>query len=235
MRVRVGTSGYSYPEWKGSFYPDDLPASKMLRFYAERFPTVEANNTFYKMPTAKTLAQWIAQVPPSFVFGVKAPQRITHKERLVDSGPSLKFFLEATETLGVQRGPLLFQLPPFQKKDVERLKSFLALIPKGVEAALEFRHESWFDAETLEALRAAGASLVISESEKIAAPVEATAPWGYLRLRREDYVDADLVAWAQKIRAQPWTHAYVYFKHEDAGVGPQYGKRLIELLGDQAS
>jgi len=231
MKVLVGTSGYSYAEWKGSFYPDDLPASKMLRYYAERFPTVEANNTFYKMPSAKAMGDWLKQVPPGFVFGVKAPQRITHKERLVGSGPSLEYFLQATDVLGPQRGPLLFQLPPFQKKDVERLKQFLALIPKGVEAAFEFRHASWFEPDALDALRAGGASLVVSESEKIAAPVEATASWGYLRLRREDYVEADLAAWAQKIRAQPWSHAYVYFKHEDAGVGPKYGKRLIELLG----
>jgi uncharacterized protein YecE (DUF72 family) len=233
MRVLVGTSGYSYPEWKGSFYPQDLPAKKMLRYYAERFPTVEANNTFYKMPSPAAMTAWLAEVPASFVFGVKAPQRITHKERLVDSGASLDFFLTATTVLGAQRGPLLFQLPPFQKKDVERLKTFCALIPKGVEAAFEFRHTSWFEPDVLDALRSAGQSLVISESEKLAAPVEATASWGYLRLRREDYVDADLVSWSQKIKAQKWSHCYVYFKHEDAGVGPKYGKRLIELLPDQ--
>lgn len=230
MRVLVGTSGYSYPEWKGSFYPEDLPAKKMLRFYAEHFPTVEANNTFYKMPTAKAMEQWLQEVPPAFVFGVKAPQRITHKERLVDSERSLEFFLSATEALGKQRGPILFQLPPFQKKEVERLKTFCALLPKGVEAAFEFRHASWFEPDVFAALRDAGQSLVISESEKIAAPVEATASWGYLRLRREDYVDADLVAWSQKIKSQKWTHCYVYFKHEDAGVGPKYGKRLMHLL-----
>jgi uncharacterized protein YecE (DUF72 family) len=232
--VFVGTSGYSYKEWKGSFYPEDLPASKMLRYYAERFPTVEANNTFYKMPSAKTLGDWLKQVPPSFVFAVKAPQRITHQQRLLDSGESLTRFLAACDALGAQRGPILFQLPPFLKKDVDRLKNFLALVPRGVDAAFEFRHASWFDAETFEALRAHQAALVLSESEKLAAPVEATAPWGYLRLRREDYVDADLQKWAQTIAAQKWERAYVYFKHEEAGVGPKFGARLKELLGAAA-
>jgi uncharacterized protein YecE (DUF72 family) len=233
MRVYVGTSGYSYPEWKGSFYPEDLPASKMLPFYAERFDTVEANNTFYKMPSEKTLAAWVKQVPERFVFAVKAPQRITHKERLVGSEDSLSYFLRATSALGARRGPILFQLPPFLKKDGERLDKFLALLPPDVEAAFEFRHASWFDAEVLAILRARAAALVISESEKLTAPVETTARFGYLRLRREDYVQADLLRWAQTIRAQPWERVYVYFKHEEAGTGPKLAARLIALLGDQ--
>jgi uncharacterized protein YecE (DUF72 family) len=230
MRVLVGTSGYSYKEWKGSFYPADLPASKMLRYYGERFPTVEANNTFYKMPTAKALGEWRGQVPADFVFAVKASQRITHQERLVDSGESLQRFLAACDALGEQRGPILFQLPPFSKKNVETLTNFLKIVPKGVDAAFEFRHASWFEDDVFEALRAHGASLVVSESEKIAAPVVATANWGYLRLRREDYVDADLKSWAEKIAAQKWERAYVYFKHEEAGVGPKFGARLQALL-----
>lgn len=232
MITFVGTSGYSYAEWKGSFYPEDLPASKMLRYYAERFGTVEANNTFYKMPSESTLAQWIAQVPERFVFAVKAPQRITHKERLLDSADSMTFFLRATEALGEKRGPLLFQLPPFLKKDVERLKVFLALVPPSVEAAFEFRHASWFDEDTFAALRAGGAGLVMSESEKLIAPVVATAKFGYLRLRREDYLEADLQKWVATVRAQPWERAYVYFKHEEAGVGPKFGKRFVELSAD---
>jgi uncharacterized protein YecE (DUF72 family) len=231
MRVLTGTSGYSYKEWKGSFYPEDLPASKMLRFYGERFPTVEANNTFYKMPSAKTLGEWRAQVPAQFVFGVKAPQRITHQERLAKSEGSLARFLSACEALGEQLGPLLFQLPPNLKKDVPKLAAFLALVPAGKQAAFEFRHASWFDDEVYAALRARNVALVMSESEKLTAPLVATADWGYLRLRREDYTDGDIVSWADRLRAQPWSRAYVYFKHEDAGIGPKLALRLATLLG----
>ena len=233
MRVLIGTSGYSYKEWKGSFYPEDLAASKMLRYYAERFPTVEANNTFYKMPSEKTLAQWVAQVPDGFCFSVKAPQRITHQLRLLDCAESVERLLTATAALGVKRGPLLFQLPPFLKKDVPRLSAFLALLPKGCAATFEFRHASWFDDEVYAALKAGGAALCMSESEKLTAPLVATTSWGYLRLRREDYVDADLASWAEKIRAQAWDRAYVYLKHEDAGMGPKLGKKLQALLGER--
>jgi uncharacterized protein YecE (DUF72 family) len=226
MKVLIGTSGYAYKEWKGSFYPEDLPASKMLPFYAARFPTVEANNTFYRMPTAKALAAWVNQVPDHFTFAVKAPQRITHQERLAGSEESLRFFLDALEALGPKRGPLLFQLPPFLKKDLPRLAAFLALLPKGVEAAFEFRHASWFDDEVYALLRQHGAALVIAEAEKLTVPLIATAPFGYLRLRREDYVEADLHAWAARIQSQPWTHAYVYFKHEDSGKAPAYATVL---------
>jgi uncharacterized protein YecE (DUF72 family) len=230
VRTLIGTSGYSYKEWKGSFYPEDLPASKMLRFYAERFGTVEANNTFYKMPSEKTLGQWVDQVPEGFQFAVKAPQRITHQQRLVDSGEAVERLLTATRALGDKLGPLLFQLPPFLKKDVARLSAFLGLLPAGCQAAFEFRHASWFDDEVYGALRAGGAALCMSESEKLTAPLVPTASWGYLRLRREDYVDADLAAWAEKLRAQPWDRVYVYFKHEDAGMGPKLGKKLQALL-----
>ena len=231
MRVLIGTSGYSYKEWKGSFYPEDLPASKMLRFYGEQFPTVEANGTFYKMPSAKQLGEWTAQVPDGFVFAVKAPQRITHKERLEGSAESLAFFLTACEALGSRLGPLLFQLPPFLKKDLPRLSAFLALLPPTVQAAFEFRHPSWFADDVYLALRSRGAALVMSESEKLTAPLVVTAPFGYLRLRREDYVDKDLAAWADQIRAQPWERVFIYLKHEDAGMGPKLGKQLEKLLG----
>ncbi|HEY7957720.1 MAG: DUF72 domain-containing protein [Polyangia bacterium] len=230
MRVLVGTSGYSYAEWKGTFYPEDLPASKMLRYYGERFPTVEANGTFYRMPSEKALAGWTKQVPEEFVFAVKAPQRITHQLRLVDAGDALGHLCSVTEVLGARRGPFLFQLPPFLKKDLSRLTDFLALLPAGVLAAFEFRHATWFDDETYAALRARNAALVISESEKLAAPVVATADWGYLRLRREDYVDADLASWSERISAQPWQRAFVYLKHEESGMGPRLAARLTELL-----
>jgi len=228
--VACGTSGFAYKEWKGSFYPEDLPAKQFLRYYAERFPTVEANNTFYRMPTAKALGAWCDEVPEHFVFAVKAPQRITHQQRLVESGEAVAALARATEALGARLGPLLFQLPPFLKKDAARLKDFLALLPAGWRAAFEFRHASWFDDEVYQALRARNAALVISESDKLAAPLVATADWGYLRLRREDYLDADLIAWAEKIKAQPWQHTFVYFKHEDAGAGPKLAAQLTALL-----
>ncbi|HZS37191.1 MAG TPA: DUF72 domain-containing protein [Polyangia bacterium] len=234
MRVYIGTSGYSYKEWKGSFYPEDLSAAKMLSYYAARFPTVEANNTFYKMPTPKVLGDWAAQVPEHFVFGVKAPQRITHQQRLKDAGESLTRLMAATEALGTKLGPFLFQLPPFMKKDLPRLTEFLPTLPAGCAAAFEFRHPSWFADDVYEALRARGAALVMSESEKVTAPLVATADWGYLRLRREDYVDADITAWADKLRAQPWERAFVYFKHEDAGVGPKLAAKLRALVGASA-
>jgi uncharacterized protein YecE (DUF72 family) len=230
MDVLVGTSGYAYKEWKGSFYPEDLPASKFLPYYAERLSTVEANNTFYRMPTAKALEAWNGQVPESFRFAVKAPQRITHQKRLVGAGDSLALLFEATAVLGSRLGPILFQLPPNLKKDAGKLRDFLAQLPPSCAAAFEFRNPSWFDDETFSNLRARNAALVISESEKLEAPLVATADWGYLRLRREDYVDADIGAWAQKIREQPWSKAYVYFKHEDAGKGPKLAAKLIDRL-----
>jgi uncharacterized protein YecE (DUF72 family) len=230
MQVLAGTSGYAYKEWKGNFYPADLPASKFLRYYGERFPTVEANGTFYRMPTAEALAAWLPAVPAAFVFAVKAPQRITHQQRLHQSADSLAALLRATDALGEHLGPLLFQLPPFLKKDVPRLREFLALLPAGKLAAFEFRHPSWFDDEVFSTLREKNAALVISESDTLEAPLVATADWGYLRLRREDYVDADLAQWAEKVRAQPWSRAYVYFKHEDAGIGPKLAASFAALF-----
>lgn len=230
VRVFIGTSGYSYKEWKGSFYPEDLPASKMLRYYAERLDTVEANNTFYRMPSAKTLDEWTAQVPPGFVFAIKAPQRITHQQRLVGSAETLEAVWRATEVLGARRGPFLFQLPPFLKKDVPRLADFLALLPASIEAAFEFRHPSWLDDEVYAALEARRAALVIADAEKLTTPLVATAPFGYLRLRREDYTQADVDTWAARISAQPWPRAYVYFKHEEAGTGPRLAAELRARL-----
>ncbi len=202
----------------------------MLAYYATKLPTVEVNNTFYKMPSEKTLSDWLKKVGPDFIFTIKAPQRITHRERLKDSGESVARLLEATAVLGDRRGPFLFQLPPFSKKNPELLAEFLSGWPKDAPAAFEFRHPSWFSDDVYEVLRARGAALVIAESEKITAPVVATADWGYLRLRREEYVDADIKAWAEKLRAQKWKQAFVYFKHEDAGTGPKLAARLRELL-----
>jgi uncharacterized protein YecE (DUF72 family) len=229
--VRVGTSGYSYPEWKGSFYPDKMAAKDMLRYYAERFSTVEINNTFYRMPTEPLLRGWAEQVPESFMFVIKAPKRITHDRRLQDCGELLGYLIRVVTTLGPKLGPLLFQLPPNFKKDVPRLKSFLEEIPERRRVAVEFRHASWFDDEVFETLRGQEAALCVADTgEEPVAPLVPTTSWGYLRLRRENFSDQELADWARKIREQPWGDAFVFLKHEEEGKGPQLAARLIELL-----
>jgi uncharacterized protein YecE (DUF72 family) len=229
MRVLVGTSGYSYKEWRGPFYPGDLPASQFLHFYSERFETVEVNNTFYRMPTAKLLEGWAEQVPDPFLFSLKAPQRITHIARLKDATETVEVFVRTANILGARLGPLLFQLPPFLRKDAARLATFLEQAPKGPRYAFEFRHASWFDDEIWAVLRAHGASLCIAEGETLESPLVATADWGYVRLRRAAYPASVLSEWATKIRAQPWKDAFVYLKHDD-GDAPGVAKRLIEEL-----
>ena len=230
MRVLAGTSGFSFPEWKGSFYPEDLPADAMLRFYAGRLAAVEINNTFYRMPGEKMLAAWAEQVPEGFRFVLKAPRRITHIKRLNDAGDPLRMFLEAAAVIGPRLGPFLFQLPPNLKKDLPRLASFLALVPKSVRAAFEFRHVSWFDEEVFGALRDAGAALCLAEDEELATPDVATADFGYLRLRRQDYGEEDLRAKASLVRAQAWDEAFVFFKHEDEGKGPRLAASFAEAI-----
>ncbi len=227
MRVLTGTSGFSYKEWKGSFYPEDLPAEEMLRFYASRLPAVEINNTFYRMPKADLLASWAEQVPDGFRFVLKASQRITHFKRLKDVSEEVGYFLRVAATLGDRLGPILFQLPPNLKKDLPRLSEFLDLLPAATRAALEFRHASWFEDDVFEALRRRGAALCIAEDEDLAAPLVATAGWGYLRLRRPDYGEAEVRAWADRVRAQAWEEAYVFFKHEDAGAGPRLAAQML--------
>jgi uncharacterized protein YecE (DUF72 family) len=231
MRVLVGTSGYSYKEWKGRFYPEKMKAAEMLGFYARRFPTVEINNTFYRMPTKDLVARWAAEVPAGFTFVLKAPRRITHERKLMEVDDSLAYFFETASTLGPALGPTLVQLPPYFRRDLERLRSFLASVPEGRRVALEFRHESWSDEAVTEALRARGAALCLADVED-GAPQEitATARWGYLRLRRPDYTDEDLASWAARIRAQPWDEAFVFFKHEDEARGPEMAARLVSLL-----
>jgi uncharacterized protein YecE (DUF72 family) len=233
MRVLVGTSGYSYKEWKPAFYPQDVPASDFLRFYAERLSTVEINNTFYRMPTAKLVTTWASEVPETFTFALKAPQRITHLARLKDASEPTAAFLRVAGELGARLGPLLFQLPPFLRKDTERLAAFLEAtlaLPQRVRLAFEFRHPSWFDDEVFEALRARGAALCVAEGEALASPLVATTDWGYVRLRRDAYPDELVAEWAQKIRRQPWTQAFVYLKH-DQGDAPSVAKKLIDALG----
>jgi uncharacterized protein YecE (DUF72 family) len=231
MRVRVGTSGYSYKEWKGPFYPKDLPAAGFLGFYAAAFETVEINNTFYRMPTAKLVEGWANEVPESFVFALKSPQRITHIAKLKGAGDAVATFVTTAGVLGPRLGPLLFQLPPYLRKDVPRLAEFLDEAPKGVRIAFEFRHASWFDDEVWATLRAHGAALCVAEGETLESPLIATADWGYVRLRRGEYPDAVIAEWATKIREQPWKEAFVYLKHDD-GDAPSVAKRLIERLGE---
>lgn len=229
MRVRVGTSGYSYKEWKGNFYPEGLPESEMLRFYSGRFPTVEINNTFYRMPSRQILARWSEETPEGFTFVLKAPQRITHQGRLT-GGDALTYFLGAASAMEAKLGPVLFQLPPFFKKDLERLKRFLSLLPRDHRTAFEFRHESWFEEEVFAALSGGGAALCAADTDEAEAALVPTAAWGYLRLRRADYDDASLTAWAARIRSQPWGEAYVFFKHEEKGRGPELAARFAALL-----
>ncbi len=232
MIFRVGTSGFSYPEWKGSFYPEKIKAADMLAFYAQRFDTVEINASFYRMPTVATVEAWASQVPPEFRFVMKASRRITHDRRLNEVSDTLTFFLNVALALGERRGPLLFQLPPNFKQDLPRLEAFLALLPATVQAAMEFRHASWFEDPVFDALRARGVALCIADTEDgVDAPFVATAPWGYLRLRDVDYSDEQLAAFIERARSQNWSEAFVFFKHEDAGRGPQFAERFVKLAG----
>jgi uncharacterized protein YecE (DUF72 family) len=230
MKLYVGTSGYSYKEWKGTFYPQKLPAKQMLPYYSEHFRTVEINYTFQRMPTASILEAWAGAVPAGFQFALKAPQQITHRKRLKDTGDLVANFLEIAGTLKERLGPLLFQLPATFKKDATRLRAFLALLPREGRAAFEFRHPSWFDDEVFGLLREHHAALCIADEEDdLRVPVVATAAWGCLRLRRPDYDAAALKAWAKQVRKQDWRDAFVYFKHEDEGKGPQLAKRFLDL------
>jgi uncharacterized protein YecE (DUF72 family) len=230
MNLYVGTSGYSYKEWKGTFYPEDLPDKQMLRFYGERFRSVEINNTFYRMPKESVLEAWTRDVPVDFKFVLKAPQQITHIKRLKEAGDSVTYLLKVAGALKERHGPLLFQLPPFLKKDAPRLREFLELLPQDCRAAFEFRHQSWFDSEVFDLLRAHHSVLCIAEAEnELEIPFESTADWGYLRLRKPDYGDTELKAWAKRVQQQAWQDAFIFFKHEEAGKGPKMAKRFLEL------
>ncbi len=228
MRLAVGTSGYAYKEWKGTFYPEKLPQDEMLRFYGGQFTTVEINNTFYRMPRANVLLNWASQVPERFTFVLKASQRITHQKRLREVGEELAYFLKTSSVLGPKLGPTLFQLPPNFKKDLPRLTAFLALLPQRWRAAVEFRHASWYDDEVYASLRERGVALCAADTDEEAGRVVATTDWGYLRMRREQYPESDLDRWAGAVREQPWQEAFVFFKHEDAGAGPALAKAFLE-------
>jgi uncharacterized protein YecE (DUF72 family) len=230
MDLYVGTSGYSYPAWKGSFYPERLPAKQMLRFYGEQFRTVEINNTFYRMPAPSVLEAWAGEVPADFRFVIKAPQRITHFQRLKGSAETVAALLTVCESLGKRLGPLLFQLHPTMKKDVPRLRDFLRLLPAKRPVAFEFRHQTWLDDEVFGVLRHHGAALCIAEAEGgVEVPFVSTADFGYLRLRRPDYRPADLKAWVKRVQSERWRTAYVFFKHEDEAKGPLLARKFLKL------
>lgn len=230
QRIVAGASGYSFKEWKGTFYPEKMKPEEMLAWYSARLPTVEINNTFYQMPKAAVLENWTKTTPEDFKFAIKAPRRITHMSRLKadTSADSVNFLYTTLATMEAKQGPVLFQLPPFLKKDLPRLTEFLTLLPARHGAAFEFRNDSWFDDDVYEALRAAGASLCLSEREDNAPPpLVETALWGYVRLRLEVYSDADLQQWAERLAATVWREVYVYFMHEPTA--PAYAKTLMRF------
>ena len=228
----VGTSGFSYPAWRGTFYPEKQPASGMLAFYAGVFQAVEINNTFYRMPSPALLSGWTAQTPATFRFALKAPQQITHRLRLKDAAEPAREFVRRSEALGAARGPLLFQLPPHLKADLSRLGDFLAALPGSIEPAFEFRHPSWFHDDTWALLREHGAALCIAQTDDLDTPLVATAPFGYARLRREEYCTGDLAAWAERLRAvEGWQRVYVFLKHDEAGRAPALARAFLDALG----
>jgi uncharacterized protein YecE (DUF72 family) len=232
MQIQVGTSGYNYPEWRGHFYPEGWPASKMFGYYAERFSTVEINATFYRMPTVKTTTTWRDQAPAGCRYALKAPRRLTHEKRLKDCGDVVPFFLESARVLGTALGPLLFQLPPNLKCDIGRLTEFLSLLAPDLPVAFEFRHDSWLTEQVYTALSDRGAALCVADVGDKATPLVATARHGYFRLRDEGYEPADLARWADAVlgRAGDWDTAFVYFKHEDEGKGPEFARAFREAL-----
>ena len=233
MSFWIGTSGYNYPEWKGSFYPEKLPSAKMLPYYAERFPTVEINYTFYRAPNEKILDGWNKATPEQFKLTLKAPRRITHDRRLRDCGDLVRQFLETAATLGPKLGAVLFQLPPNLKKDTALLDAFLDTFPPRVCAAFEFRNASWLDDETYERLRARNLALCLADSERLSTPVVVTADYGYFRLRDEGYTRDDIARWGDVMRerASAWREVFVYFKHEEEGKGPEFARLLMQHLG----
>ena len=232
MRLRAGTSGFAFKEWKGPFYPADLKDDAMLGYYAGRFPTVEINNTFYRLPKEHVLLDWASQVPEPFTFAIKASQRITHFARLKpDAASATEFLLKNTAALGSKLGPILFQLPPNMKVDVPRLRAFVATLPTDRRYTVEFRHESWFDDEVYAVLRERDIPMCISEQPDFASPFVVTATWGYARLYRLDYDAAMLDEWSKRLASQAWAEVYVYFKHDEGiGSGPPAVDAFIEAF-----
>jgi len=226
----VGTSGYSYKEWKGSFYPEKLAARDMLAYYSERLKAVELNNTFYRLPKPEMVESWKSQVPDNFRFSLKASQRITHFKRLKEAEDVTRYMLDTVTTLDDRLGVILFQLPPNMKKDIDRLRPFLEILPRDLNCAFEFRHPTWFDDEVLELLRRDSRALCVSDTDDLPANhIDKTADWGYLRLRRVNYSESNLTEWIERINAQNWKDTYVFFKHEDEGTGPKLAAEFLRL------
>jgi len=235
MNLYVGTSGYSYKEWKGNFYPKDLPDKEMLRYYGTKLPAVEINNTFYRLPRETVLQSWADQVPADFRFSVKASQKITHFKRLKDVIDETEYLLRTVRILGPRLGVILFQLPPNLKKDLPRLEQFLRLLPGDSRTAFEFRHASWFEDDVFNLLRANGCAICIADADdELEIPFVSTARWGYLRLRKPEYSRNDLRNWMKRIQSQEWENAFIFFKHEDEGTGPKLAAQFLRLAnGDQ--
>jgi uncharacterized protein YecE (DUF72 family) len=230
MKIHVGTSGYAYKEWKGKFYPEKISPKEMLRFYSGRLNAVEINNTFYRMPREGVLRSWAGQVPGDFVFALKAPQVITHLKQLRNVFEETEYLFGTLSVLGSRLGPVLFQFPGSFRENLPALQDFLGLIPGGSACAFEFRSASWLDDDVMELLRKSGSSLCIADTdENPANEIISTAPWGYLRLRRSDYSDEDLLHWLERILSQDWERAFIFFKHEDGAKGPDAALRLRKL------
>ncbi|MBI2620291.1 MAG: DUF72 domain-containing protein [Ignavibacteriales bacterium] len=230
MKLYAGTSGYSYPEWKGTFYPEDLPNAEMLGYYARHLPSVEINNTFYRLPNTGMVEKWSGAVPSTFRFSLKAAQKITHIKRLKNAEEETSYLFRTIRSLGEKLGVVLFQCPPNFRKDATRLKDFLSILPMDVRCAFEFRHASWFDDEVFETLRAHNIALCVADADdELEVPFVSTAGWGYMRLRRPDYTPKDLETWVKRIEGQNWDPAFVFFKHEEKGVGANLALKFLAL------
>jgi len=230
MNLYAGTSGYSYKEWKGHFYPEKIAPDQMLPFYSTKLPAVEINNTFYRLPKRELLEGWSEQVPPDFRFAIKASQKITHMKRLKNVSEETGYLMDVVGVLEKKLGVVFFQLPPNFKKDVERLGAFLEALPESIPVAWEFRHATWFDDEVYELLRKHNAALCLADADdELEVPLVSTATWGYMRLRRPDYSPDELQQWFKWVRDQKWKDAFVFFKHEDAGAGPKMAMKFLEL------
>jgi uncharacterized protein YecE (DUF72 family) len=236
LRLHVGTSGYNFPEWRGSFYPAKLPSAKWLEYYAQQLGTVEINYSFYRTPNAKTVAGWDAATPAAFTFVLKAPQRITHFARLRNIDEPLRLFLDTIRKLHAKLGAVLFQLPPNFKKDLARLGDLLTQFPPDVRAACEFRHASWWSDDVYDLLRSTNTALCIADTEEGTTPLVATADFGYVRLRDEGYGEQELVEWVGRLGevGRDWTDAFVFFKHEDKGIGPKLAAQFTSLTARSA-
>lgn len=233
MTFYVGTSGFSYKEWRGSFYPEKIKVEDMLAYYASRFSAVEINNTFYRMPKRDVLRSWAEATPDAFSFIIKASRRITHFKRLKEADEPMRYLLDNTAELGDKLGALLFQLPPNMRCDLERFKAFLELVPDGVPVSFEFRHPSWFEDPVFTLLRDRNMALCQADSEERDLPFVATADWGYLRLRRPAYDRRALGRWLDTIAEAGWKDAHVFFKHEDDGAGPKLAQQFMDLTAKQ--